>query len=148
MHTPPVRTVGTLLVILAVGAVQVPLVACPTTCQADIVTAWDLALHDCHDDRAPEHHHGCLGHDHACGGHPEQPCDEGEDEDAGDHDLVTATLTLLDLGGPLLAQPTLVAVTLIDAALPPRGTDVTVRPSMPEQDPGPPGGLDSDRLIV
>ena len=85
-----VRVLGTITVLLACVAAQVPWFTCHSDCQASRRPLWDFAAHHCHVE-APEavhHHHGCR-----CGHHHHAPAEEPVDEDGhgpADHAIVTA----------------------------------------------------------
>ena len=83
--------VGTLFVLLACAAVQLPWFTCHSDCRDACLPVWDLGAHHCHDEDAADHGtHHCLAH---CAGNTAVDAAEvdaaEDDHGPGDHELQT-----------------------------------------------------------
>jgi hypothetical protein len=76
------RRGGSLTVLLALLALQVPLFRCLSDCRTTLAPLWRLADHHCHDEAGgPAADHHCVGHRHGCGAEREH----GERHAPGHH---------------------------------------------------------------
>ena len=84
------RVVGTLLVLTACAAIQLPWFSCHSDCQHAVLPVWDLGLHHCHDEAAHEKQRDtcpcCPTHGPEQGTEPESGEDD-HDHGPGDHEL-------------------------------------------------------------
>jgi hypothetical protein len=151
-ETHRVRPLGTVIVLLACAALQIPWFTCHSDCREDCRPIWDLAAHDCHEaeahapTRVHDHGHDCTCRHHAA---PATPVDD-EDHEPGDHALVKA-LSPAPPSAPNydIAANALLFVT--PAACPDEAAPARCRraaPAPPHVAAGPPPGLASVRLLL
>ena len=143
------RVVGIIFVLAASVAIQLPWFSCHSDCQHAFLPVWDLGVHHCHDETAPDHGHHCLAHCCERGGAPKGEDQDEDDHGPGDHDLqfqLSRRPTPSQTATPALTPASLAVVSpaSIDAATPGACAD-----RVPDGfDTGPPERLASVRLLL
>jgi len=155
VQTAAVRVVGSLLILFACAAVQLPWFTCHSDCQHACLPVWDLGAHHCHDENAEDHHaHHCLAHcgvqcGQDAGDHADGQEGHGDDHAPGDHQLQFQISRRPVPSSTLSPDTALLAVALVAPVEVPAALPTSYHVARTGSfDTGPPSRLATVRLLL